>query len=49
MSTLLFQVQPTDAVTYGAIAVLVLAVSFAASYVPARRALAIDPVDTLRT
>jgi len=49
MSTLLFQIAPTDGVTYGAIAILVLAVSLAASYLPARRALAIDPVETLRT
>jgi putative ABC transport system permease protein len=48
MSSLLFQVPPTDLVTYGVIAVMVLGVSLAASYIPARRALAIDPVETLR-
>jgi putative ABC transport system permease protein len=49
MSTLLFQVPPTDVVSYGVIAIVVLGVSLAASYIPARRALAIDPVETLRS
>jgi len=46
--TLLFQVEPTDLVSYAAIAAIVLGVSLAASYLPARRAARIDPVETLR-
>jgi putative ABC transport system permease protein len=45
---LLFQVEPTDALSYVAIAILVFGVSFVASYLPARRAARIDPVETLR-
>lgn len=48
LETLLFQVKPTDHVSYATIAILVLGVSAAASYLPARRAAAIDPVETLR-
>jgi predicted permease len=47
MSSLLFGVTPVDAATFsGAAAVLILA-AVAASYVPARRAAAVDPVLTL--
>jgi predicted permease len=47
MSSLLFGVTPLDAVTFaGAAAVLTLA-SLAASYLPAHRAAAVDPVETL--
>jgi ABC-type antimicrobial peptide transport system permease subunit len=48
MSSLLFGVTPVDAATFGgAVAVLVIA-ALIASYVPARRAAAVDPVETLR-
>jgi predicted permease len=48
MSSLLFGVTPVDAATFAAaVGVLVLA-ALAASYIPARRAAAIDPVETLR-
>jgi putative ABC transport system permease protein len=45
---LLFGVLPTDPVTLAASTVAVLAAAGAASYFPARRALAIDPADALR-
>jgi putative ABC transport system permease protein len=45
---LLFQVSSTDPATYGTIAVLFLAVALAASYFPARRAAAVDPLVSLR-
>jgi predicted permease len=49
MSALLFGVAPTDPVAYaGAIVVTVAAVTLA-SYLPARRAAAVDPVDALRS
>jgi ABC-type antimicrobial peptide transport system permease subunit len=48
MSALLFAVKPVDAATFaGAAGVLVVA-ALAASYVPARRAAAVDPVERLR-
>jgi ABC-type antimicrobial peptide transport system permease subunit len=48
MSSLLFRIEPNDASAYGvAIGVIVVA-AVLASYFPARRAAAIDPVETLR-
>jgi putative ABC transport system permease protein len=48
MSSLLFGVTPLDPITYaGAVAVLVIA-ALAACYIPARRAAAVDPMETLR-
>ena len=43
MSTLLFEIAPTDPVTYGGVALLLLAAALGACYVPARRALRVDP------
>jgi putative ABC transport system permease protein len=48
MSGLLFGVTPTDPLTFGAVAVLLLGVAVTASLVPARRAARIDPLVTLR-
>jgi predicted permease len=49
MSSLLFGIGPLDAPTYlAALGVLLAAAAFA-SYVPARRAASIDPVETLKT
>jgi ABC-type antimicrobial peptide transport system permease subunit len=48
MSSLLFGISSTDAVTYvGAIGVI-LAAAALATYLPARRASAIDPMETLK-
>ena len=44
----LFEVAPTDSFTYAAVAVALLAVSFVASWIPARRAARIDPLTALR-
>jgi ABC-type lipoprotein release transport system permease subunit len=48
MSSLLFGVAAIDPLTYAVVAALLLAVSVLASYLPARRAMTIDPVQILR-
>jgi putative ABC transport system permease protein len=48
ISTLLFQVDPTDTATLVTITVLVVTVAFVASFIPARRATRVDPISTLR-
>ncbi len=48
MSSLLFGVKPVDGATFAAAAGVLVAAALAASYVPARRAAAVDPVETLR-
>jgi putative ABC transport system permease protein len=46
--TLLFGLQPTDALTLVSATALLIAIGLTASYVPARRASRLDPVTTLR-
>jgi ABC-type antimicrobial peptide transport system permease subunit len=48
MSSLLFGVASTDSVTYAAAIGVILAAAALASYLPARRASAIEPVETLK-
>jgi len=48
-TTVLFQVSATDPATFVGVAVIFLVVAVAASYVPARRAVKIDPMAALRT
>jgi putative ABC transport system permease protein len=48
MTTLLYGVKPLDPVTIGLVCVLLLSVTVMASYLPAIRALRIDPVVALR-
>ena len=49
LSSLLFGVPPTDIVAFGAAAGLLLAASSLASWLPARRAAAVDPMIALRS
>jgi putative ABC transport system permease protein len=48
LSSLLYRVSPVDPVSFGSIAGLVVVIAVAASYVPARRAVRIDPMEALR-
>jgi ABC-type antimicrobial peptide transport system permease subunit len=48
MSSMLFGVKPTDPLTFTVVAVLLCAVAMLACYVPARRAMKVDPTEALR-
>ena len=48
LQSLLFEVQPTDPATLVAVSIGLVILAAAASWVPARRAMAVDPVEALR-
>jgi predicted permease len=48
MTTLLFEVRPLDPMTYLVVAGLLLGAALLASYLPARRATRVDPIEALR-
>ena len=49
MSSLLFEVSPVDPLTYAMVSLALLAATVLASYVPAVRATAVDPLEALRS
>jgi putative ABC transport system permease protein len=48
LRTLLFNVSPTDWVTFTVVPIILCVVALAASYFPARRAMHVDPMQALR-
>jgi predicted permease len=48
MASVLFDVKPTDPLTFVVVAVVLGTVAFLASYIPARRAMRVDPMVALR-
>ena len=48
LSSLLFEIKPTDPATFIALAILLLLVALAACYIPVRRAMRVDPMVALR-
>jgi predicted permease len=48
MKSLLFSVSPSDPLTYVAMAIALILAAALASYLPARRAVKVDPIETLR-
>jgi putative ABC transport system permease protein len=49
MSSILFQVKPTDPLTFGGVALLLCVIALLACYLPARRAASVDPIQALRS
>ena len=49
LSSMLFEVQPTDPTTFAVVSLILISVSVLASFVPARRATRIDPLAALRS
>jgi putative ABC transport system permease protein len=45
----LWGIEPTDPATFAAVSLLLAAVALMACFVPARRAIRVDPTEALRT
>ena len=48
MKSMLYQVSPLDVPTYAVVSLVLLAAAMLASFVPARRAASLNPVEALR-
>jgi putative ABC transport system permease protein len=49
MSSLLYDVSPRDPLTFGLVPIVLVAAAMAASFLPARRATLVEPIEALRT
>jgi putative ABC transport system permease protein len=49
LSSLLYEITPTDPATFSAVSLLLIGVALIACWIPARRAARIDPIQALRT
>jgi ABC-type antimicrobial peptide transport system permease subunit len=49
LASLLFEVQPTDPATLAVVSLVLILIAAAASWMPARRAMRVDPVEALRS
>jgi putative ABC transport system permease protein len=48
MTSVLYQIEPVDPLTYGAVSAILVGVSMLAAYIPARNATRVDPIVVLR-
>jgi ABC-type antimicrobial peptide transport system permease subunit len=48
LSSLLYEVQPTDRITFIAVSLILTLIALLASYIPSRRATKVDPMVVLR-
>jgi putative ABC transport system permease protein len=48
IGTLLYNVAPTDPLSFGGVAIFLTVIAIVASYLPARRATTVDPIVALR-
>ncbi len=48
LRSMLFEIQPTDPATFAGVAILLALAALAACYIPARRAMKVDPMEALR-
>jgi ABC-type antimicrobial peptide transport system permease subunit len=49
LGTLLFGVKPVDPLVFAAMSIIMIGMGVLASYMPARRASAVDPIEALRS
>jgi putative ABC transport system permease protein len=48
MSAMLYGISPLDPLTFGGVSLLLSGIALLASYIPSRRAIRVDPMETLR-